>query len=390
MASLEERVPLGQVTDLIVVGTPLPFRVLDAQARLLLNEGQVINNDRQFDLLIERGAWCERDRVLEKRRAAAGDGGSSRVPMARLFTLFDRWERALWDLDHVLKRTAKAEACAPDWQAVVDELLQLVDRDGDIALYLAVRQEDRRFALYPLAHALHAGVLVLMAARQAGWPPERQRAVVGAALGMNVAMLDLQALMAEQDTPPTQRQLDTIRAHPQRGVQLLQNAGVTDPLLLRAVAEHHEQPDGKGYPSGLGAPCDEARLLRMADVYMAKITPRAQRAPLAPVQASRQLFQQEGGSPLAMALIKAIGVHPPGSLVQLKSGEVAVVKRRAQAGPSPLVCTVSDRRGQPSTQSTTLDSADAAHAITGPLADATGFARVLPERVYGLVMGAAG
>lgn len=389
MASLEERVPLGQVTDLIVVGTPLPFRVLDAQARLLLNEGQVINNDRQFDLLIERGAWCERDRVLEKRRAAAG-GGSSRVPVARLFTLFDRWERALWDLDHVLKRTAKAEACAPDWQAVVDELLQLVDRDGDIALYLAVRQEDRRFALYPLAHALHAGVLVLMAARQAGWPPERQRAVVGAALGMNVAMLDLQALMAEQDTPPTQRQLDTIRAHPQRGVQLLQNAGVTDPLLLRAVAEHHEQPDGKGYPSGLGAPCDEARLLRMADVYMAKITPRAQRAPLAPVQASRQLFQQEGGSPLAMALIKAIGVHPPGSLVQLKSGEVAVVKRRAQAGPSPLVCTVSDRRGQPSTQSTTLDSADAAHAITGPLADATGFARVLPERVYGLVMGAAG
>jgi hypothetical protein len=131
--------------------------------------------------------------------------------------------------------------------------------------------------------------------------------------------------------------------------------------------------------------CDEARMLRMADVYMAKITPRAKRPPLPPLLASRQLFQQEPGSPLAMALIKAIGVHPPGALVQLKSGEIAVVIRRGTQGPAPQVCTLTDRHGKPSIASVTLDSADPASAITAPCTDTAPYARVLPERVYGLV-----
>lgn len=386
MVPIDERLPIAEVSDLIHVGEPLAFRVLDEFERLLLNEGHVIANDRQLALLVERGAWVDRRVVAEQRRQRAAQGAAPRVSLARTQTLFDRWEKAQWDLDSVLRRTAKGQASAADWQAMASELVTLVDRDADIALFLAVRQDDRRFALYPLAHSLHAAVLALLAARQAGWPAPRQLSVVGAALSMNVAMLDLQAHMAEQDTPPTKAQFDVIRGHTQHGVTLLQGARMDDFAWLRAVAEHHERADGSGYPRGLTEVCDEARVLRMADVYMAKITPRAQRPALAPVQASRQLFQQEPGSALAMALIKAVGVHPPGSLVQLKSGEVAVVKQRAASGrPAPIVCTISDRKGQPSVNSHTLDSGDAAHAITGPCADPAPFGRVLGERVYGLV-----
>lgn len=387
MVPLQERVPIGEVRDLIAIGVSLPFSVLDAQERLLLNEGQVIGSERQMALLAERGAWVDR-KLVEQRRGAAGGGSNvpgSKVVVERVVTLFDRWERALWDLDAVLRATLKGEAVAAGWAAAVDELVGLVDRDADIALFQAVRQEDRRFVLYPLAHALHSAVIVLLTARQAGWPPDRQRAVVGAALSMNVAMLDLQAQMAEQDGPPTQRQLEVIRAHTLKGVQLLQAAGVSDFTWLRAVAEHHERADGGGYPRGLAEVCDEARLLSMTDVYMAKITPRARRPPLAPVVASRQLFQQEPGSPLAMALIKAIGVHPPGCLVQLKSGQVAIVKQRPAGSPSPLAFTLSDRKGQPSVNSQTVNTAEPEHAIVGPCADATPFARLLGERVYGIV-----
>jgi HD-GYP domain-containing protein (c-di-GMP phosphodiesterase class II) len=388
MHSPDERVPIGEVADLIQVGVPLPFRVLDAHERLLLNEGQHISTDRLLNTLIERGAWVERHLVQEHRaRAAAGGGQGKPGSLTRLFTLFDRWDRAQWDLDALLRGTLRKEATAAQWRAMVTELLALLDKDGDVALFSAVRQEDRRFALYPLAHALHSAVLAALTVRQAGWPDDRQRSVVGAALSMNVAMFELQAHMAEQDTPPTQRQLDVIRAHPVQGVQMMQAVGVDDHDWLRAMAEHHERADGSGYPHGRTEVNDEARVLRMADVYMAKITPRAKRPPLAPQVASRQLFQQEAGSPLAMAMIKAIGVHPPGSLVQLKSGEVAVVKRRAASGPSPVVFTLSDRKGQPSTVSHTLDSAEATHAISGPCAEPARFPRVPPERVYGLVEG---
>lgn len=387
MTPLEERVPIGEVTDVIRLGVALPFRVLDSLERLLLNEGQVIGSERQMDLLMDRGAWVDRKLVEEHRTRQGPVGVAPLINIKRITSLFDRWERALWDLDGVLRGTAKGAASVLDWTSLADETIALIDRDVDVALYMAVRQEDRRFALYPLAHSLHCAVLGLLAARNAGWPPERQHRVVGAALSMNVAMLDLQALMAEQDTPPTQRQLDQIRSHPLLGAQMLRQAGVTDAAWLQAVAEHHERPDGGGYPRAVSEVGDEARVLRMADVYMAKITPRAKRPPLAPLMASRQLFQSEPGSALAMALIKAIGVHPPGCLVQLKSGEVAVVKRRGAGGPAPVVCTLSDRNGKPSIASQTLDSADPVHAIAAPYTEVARYARVQPERVYGVIAG---
>lgn len=381
----DQRVPIGEVTDLIRVGEALPFRVLDEHERLLLNEGQVIASERQMEALKERGAWVERALVTERREQLSRAPGAGREGTARVVTLFDCWERHIWDLDALLRRTLKGQGTAADWSAEVDALLALAERDADVALFMAVRQDDRRFALYPQAHALHAAVMALMAARQAGWDAARQRSVVGAALSMNVAMLELQATMAEQDTPPTQRQLDVIRAHPEAGARLMQAAGITDAAWLQAMAEHHERADGSGYPHGKVQVGDEARLLRMADVYMAKITPRAKRPPLVPLVASRQLFQQESNSPLAMAFIKAVGVHPPGALVTLKSGEVAVVKRRG-TGPAPRVCTLSDARGQPSVKSREVDTGDPAVAIAGPLADPAGYTRVPGERVFGLLL----
>lgn len=384
-ASADQRVPIGEVRDLIRVGEALPFRVLDSLERLLLNEGQVISSERQMEALQERGAWVERSLVLEHRERLSRVPGGGRVGAARIVTLFDRWERQVWELDTLLRNTLKGMLVAAEWAAEVDAVVGLVDRDVDVALFMSVRQDDRRFALYPQAHALHSAVLVLVAARQAGWDAVRQRCVVGAALSMNVSMLELQATMAEQDTPPTQRQLDTIRAHPDAGVKALQEAGIGDAAWLQAVAEHHERSDGSGYPRGAQQVGDEAKLLRMADVYMAKVTPRAKRPPLPPVLASRQLFQQEGGTPLAMAMIKSIGVHPPGALVTLRTGEVAVVKRRG-SGPAPKVCTLSDARGHPSIKSRELDTAEAANAIAGPLADVAGYTRVPGERVYGLIL----
>ena len=387
MTSAGARVPIGDVVDLFKVGEPLPFRVLDALERLLLNAGQLVHSAAQLATLIERGAWVEPQAVLELRqRLARGSSGATTASgSTRELTHFDRWERSLWELDAVLRQVLKGQPVAAALNQRVDALIALIDRDADIALFIAMRQEDRRFALYPLSHALHSAVIALLTARQAGWDVSRQRWLVGAALTMNVAMLELQAAMAEQDTPPSARQLEQIRAHPDRSETLLRATGVTDETWLGTVRDHHEKPDGSGYPRALKSLSDDARLLRMADVFMAKITPRAKREPLPPQLASRQLFQQEAGSALAASLIKAIGIHPPGALVTLRSGEVAVVARRPKTGNAPTVCTLSDRKGHPSVNSHMRDTQQPEFAIAGPLTDVTLFPRVLPERVYGVV-----
>ena len=385
MTPASDRVPLPQVRDLLQIGQALPFRVLDSQERLLLGEGQVLHDEAQFEALIERGAWAERSRVEAERGARAN--AVKAQPTVPELSLFDRWERLMWQFDKLSRALVRHQEPGSAVLPFCATLQTLVSRDPDVALFLCVRHEDRRFALYPLRHSIHCAVLVTLTGRQLGWNEARCASLGHAALTMNLPLFELQASMAEQDTPPTRKQLEQIRAHPQASVALLRAGGIDDEDWLAAVADHHEHIGGGGYPRGDANVGAAAQVLRAADVYMAKISPRANRPPMAPLTATRQWFAQHPGDPLAMAMVKAVGVHPPGSLVLLKSGEVGVAIRRPATGTHPLVATLSDRDGRPSGQTHRRDTAQPEFTIQGPLQDAKAFPRVVPERVYGLIAG---
>jgi HD-GYP domain-containing protein (c-di-GMP phosphodiesterase class II) len=376
-------IPLNEVQQLLVVGEAMPFSVVDAYGRLLLGQGRTLVSQRQIDMLIDRDGQVDRA-LAEAVRIARG---GAVVTTAASATLFDRWEQLVWTFDDLGRRVVRHEAQAAQLVALVDDLSNLVVRDVDVALFLCMRQDDHRFALYALTHSLHTTVLVLLTARQMGWAEPKALCAARAALTMNISMLELQATMAEQDTAPTGRQLEQIRAHPALSAQMLRQVGVQDADWLAAVEDHHEQTGGGGYPRGTTEVTDIAQLIRAADVFMAKISPRAKRPPMAAQLASRQLFQQQPGAPLAIGLIKAIGVHPPGSLVQLQSGEVAVVTRRPVTGRAAQVATLSNRHGQPSIDTHRRDTAAPEFAIKAAFTDTALFPRVLPERVFGLVPG---
>ncbi len=389
MNSEVRRVPLVELADLMAPGTPLPFRVLDAQGRLLLAVGQRIADARQLAALIEREACAEAEEIETLRRKRGGAGSLPPYDgVVRRETLFDRWEQFVWKLDTLLRALGRGEAKAAAIDDLVTQQIALVDRAPDAALFLCMRQDDRRFALYGLAHALHTATGVLLASRLLGWTPEAQRSLVGAALTMNAAIIELQGRMAEQTDPPTKKQMDTIRAHPRLAAELLRAAGIVDESWLSAVEDHHERPGPGGYPQGSEPRTDAARLLRGTDVLMAKVSPRALRAALLPQEAARQLFKDEGGGPIAASVIKAIGVNPPGDFVRLKNGEVAIVVQRAAAGRAAQVAVLQDARGRPVNEAPRRDTgARPEHAIAGalPLAERGNLPRVLPEQVYGLV-----
>ena len=382
----DQGVALWDVQDLVAIGAPLPFRVLDALGRLLLSQGQVVANAAQLESLLARGAWVEYDAVAKFRVARdLTKALPAAAPPPRSNSLFDRWQQHIWELDALFRKMAKRLPLAQELEAFSSQFITLVDRDVDVALYMAVRQDDRRFALYALTHGLHAATLAILTGRQLGWDVQQVLCVTRAALTMNVCMLELQATMAEQGTPPTPRQIEQIRSHPEGSAQMLRDCGVNDEDWLNTVLDHHEQPGGGGYPRGLTEVSDRVRVLRAADVFSAKITPRALRSPLTPQQAARDLFQLEAGSGVANALIKSVGVHPPGELVQLQNGEIALVTRRAAKGPNPLVSSIGNRNGQPTVGTVARDTAQPEFAIVGPCMERAKFLRVPPERVYGLI-----
>ena len=367
---------LKLVAEQVQVAVPLPFNVRDASGGLLLACGQKLHSQGQLLSLLERGMYAD---VQELRALQAGQEIPTEAP-----SLASRWQQAVWSLDVMLKTLSDAEHFLSSCDEVTTELITLARQDGDVALYQSVRQENQQLRLYGLTHSLHVATLCLMVAQRLGWPEERQRCAVKAALTMNASIIELQGRYAMAGGRLTESQREQIRRHPEDATKRLRAAGTADEEWLIAVAQHHEQPGGRGYPRGLTEVEELARLLRLVDVFMAKISARINRPAMDIKLAARQTYEGAPGDAMVAALIKEFGMYPPGELLRLASGELAVVVRRGASLQCPVVMTLVDAQGKACSEPMCRDTSRPEHAVAAVVPDKSLLARLPSERLYGL------
>ncbi|MEO8119027.1 MAG: HD domain-containing phosphohydrolase [Rhodoferax sp.] len=364
----------------VQIGTPLPWSVRDAEGLLLLSRGHVVESEHQLELLLQRGAFVDAEEVRLVERN--GEPEQAKAPVAPP-NLFGLWEQTAEGLKKLLTDVTQQ----PDFTGRMDQfahhVLELVDINPDVGIYRSVRQDNAKNFYYGYSHSVHTAVLCILMSRHLHWPTERVMSLVRAALTMNMTILDLQGQMAGQDVPVKDKQRAAIQAHPAQCVELLEKAGVTDSDWLAAVAQHHERPDGSGYPLGREDVCEMAVALRVADVFMAKISPRALRAALSPQEAVRELYIEDKGGVLSTTVIKEFGIYPPGDFVKLASGELGVVVQRTGNARAPIVAAITDTDGHPVARTVRHDTGQAAFAIVANVADKAMLMRLPPERLYG-------
>ena len=366
---------------MVKVGVLLPWNVYDGDGLLLLSRGHVVENENQLDQLLLRGAFVDAEaaRVVERERVTPEP---PKRPMAppNLFALWDQTTEALKTLLHNWEGQ-------PDFAGRVDRfahhILGLLDVNPDVGIYRTVRQDNAQNVHYGYSHSVHTAVLCILMSRHLQWPTNRMMSLVKAALTMNITILDLQGQMAGQNMPMRDSQRLVIEQHPAQSVALLKKAGITDADWLEAVAQHHERPDGSGYPVAATEICEMAVALRVTDVFMAKISPRALREALSPQEAVRQLYREDNGGPLSTAVIKEFGIYPPGDFVKLASGELGIVVQRTSNARAPIVAVITDTAGRLISQTIRHDSGQAKYAIVGKETDKAMLKRLPPERLYG-------
>ncbi|MFT7723779.1 MAG: HD domain-containing phosphohydrolase [Roseateles sp.] len=361
----------------IALGEPLRFSVRDDQHQLLLARGQVIHDNQQLDELFRRGALVEIDEVagiVQPQRRAAPALRADRLPQA--------WSRCGGELRQVLQADPSLLVAAVD--GATDQLLALIHQAPAIALAQVVRQPQTD-GHYGTDHAIHAATACQAAARYLGWSAEEQRRAFQAALTMNLSIIDLQARLASQVSPLTTLQREAIHHHPTRSAEQLERAGVADIAWLEAVARHHEQPDGSGYPAGTREVSELASLLRFADVYTARLSARANRPAMSAQQAGRELHLLAAANPLAAALIKVFGLFPPGSLVRLASGELALVVRNGDKANHPRVLALTDAAREPRAKPVPRDTSRDQHAVVALLSPQSLPMRLTEERIASLI-----
>jgi hypothetical protein len=386
--------PLLQLLPLIrskvSLGQPLPWNVRDRLGGLLLSRGQVVSDERQLMLLLERGATVDAEEARAAAREILDAAAAESAGRPHATSIFDLWGALAPRLRQLVRAVHIGSEFLPGIEALARDLVGLTEKEPDIGIFLALRQERNNHIDYSYNHAVHTGMACVLMARRLGWPAAEAELLARTALTMNLSIADLQGRMASQDFPPLERQRVLICRHPKDSVDLLVKAGVTDIEWLRAVGDHHEHVGGGGYPSGTTAVGRFAQALRLADVFTAKVTPRLLRTPLSPQEAERQMYAEgqtdSAAMAMVMALIKEFGIYPPGDVVQLASGELAVVVRRSAGAKTPLVATITDAQGRPVTATHRRDTADNTYAIVGPAKDKSLVARMPPERVYGFAL----
>ena len=356
--------------DRLALNQALPFGLYAPEGRLLLSAGQSISSPDRLQELLANEVCADAQEVAdwERRMGAAMDEAlrrngtlgavasalpkqlaqSSQDTRAAL-PLPDQWEELVTALDAALRDVQPGEPWLAQAQAVQARARQLGQRRADACLYYLVYTCGDTVTSYSSRHALLTMLVMERAGEILGWSPEQCSSAGNAALTMNVSMSRLQDLLAEADLTPTEQMRDQIDTHPERSADLLQQAGVTDSLWLEAVRRHHAPEEPGEVIAELPLETQVARLLRRVDIFTAKMSRRRVRPPMSPVRAAKEACIGADGRPdlFGQALIKALGLYPPGSFVELNSGELGVVVSRGKRANLPLVASLITSTGAP-------------------------------------------
>jgi HD-GYP domain-containing protein (c-di-GMP phosphodiesterase class II) len=258
--------------------------------------------------------------------------------------------------------------------AVIDMVDSMIDNPDALIWIARLRDEDVR----TYNHAVKVALYLVAFGRHLGFPKEELAHLGMIGMLADVGKSKLPRALIEKPGMLSQSEFALIKEHVTIGLQAIKKTMTLPPSVEQGIAQHHERLDGSGYPLGLKG--DQigiyGRMTAIADCFAALITPRAYANPAAPQEALMNLFQWAGTSfhePLIEQFVQAVGIFPIGSLVELSTGEVAVVlshNRVKRLEPRVLVLANSDknplakpveldiyRRNQTTTSSTQLEKA---------------------------------
>jgi HD-GYP domain-containing protein (c-di-GMP phosphodiesterase class II) len=353
----------------IILGTPLPFSIYDENGRLLLRQGIVVAMSDQVDRLIARGALYDEFESLNE----AGPPTSLHHPIVSVEeqqSSFERIAGLILNLKHVigtaLKNPEQIDVFARV-RKIATGVQEVCKRDIDSALAAPCLDFQNP---YIVVHQMMGAVLTELIAQRKGLAPDERLSLICAALTRDWGQVPIQA---ELDSHPGSL-VDSLRMrmqqHPVHSAELLERAGVSDQVWLQAVRGHHERLNGSGYPNALQAEQISlgARIVAVADIYSAMEKPRPYRNKAHfPQNALKEIYLKKDAEidgEMAHILINQIGLLPPGTIVKLTCGEVAVIKSPTVRAEGAKVYSIYGKNGMVLLEPVLRDTAQAGYEIS--------------------------
>ncbi|WP_284336299.1 HD-GYP domain-containing protein [Comamonas sp. NoAH] len=375
----------------IPFGRPIPFALRGTGGVLLANKGYVIRSADDLRVLLTRGQalYVDVDESGESYRAFLAQIQSlllSNKPLNKITNMtlqtsaapvlaeneqedsppvWREWQLGLTQL----LRNPEPASFAVRFEDLFSGFSRYLLKNPDATLLALMQMSAQETHYYCATHSMLVASICMTVARETlRWPENRVLTLGRAALSMNIGMARLQDELALQSTPLTPQQAQAVDQHSDMSVSILRTMGISDPLWLDAVRTHHHRAPGKLSEKTLSQ--QMARLIQRSDIFGARIAPRASREPMSVTSAMQASYYDETKSvdEAGAALVKALGIYPPGAWVKLATDEIAVVVRRGSSAATPRVAVLLNRSGMATGEPIPRDTAQATWKIVSPVA----------------------
>ena len=231
-------------------------------------------------------------------------------------------------------------------KAAVSECVASVMRNPDAMMFLTqLRSKDT----YESEHAFNACIYAIVIGRLAGMRTYELENLATCALLHDMGAVKIPDAILQKNGKLTAEEFDIVKQHPGWGRDILMSGRHLYTGTVDVAYGHHEAMDGSGYPRGLlGHQLNlNCRIVAIADKYDAIISSRPYRSAHDHLHATSVLNKMAAANRLDGGLVQSfvgyLGIYPPGTLVLLSSGEVAIVlETNPHARLKPQVLVVRD------------------------------------------------
>lgn len=209
----------------------------------------------------------------------------------------------------------------------VSDCIQSILRNPDAMLWLSkIRNEDQ----YTLEHCFNVCLLALIFGRHLGLQHDELFNLGICAMLLDVGKMSMPSDILNKPDNLNKIELQIMRTHPEHGRDTLIAQDDVPPDAIEVVYSHHETYDGKGYPLGISGEAipEFSRIITICDVFDAITSDRVYKKAQTSLEAQRILYENRDSTfdpNLVIQFIECIGLYPPGSIVELSTGEVAIV-----------------------------------------------------------------
>ncbi|AGF55247.1 MULTISPECIES: HD-GYP domain-containing protein [Clostridium] len=217
-----------------------------------------------------------------------------------------------------------------------DVLLALVD----------IRSMDN----YMYSHSVNVAVISLTIGITFQMPKKKLEALCIGALIHDIGKSFLPKRLSDIEAELTADEKEMIKQHPRLGYKYLSSTYNINSLSKMIVLQHHERPDGKGYPDRLNKDniVDLSYIVSIADAYDNLSTDLPEKRAMFPSDVLEYLMSNAGSMfdyNIVNIFCRIVIPYPKGTIVEISTGERALVRETIPGFPlRPILKIIESQR----------------------------------------------